>query len=80
MVGVTVVVITDVVIGVVATEGFKIGSSKMLLDEDISITKMELLSDFFGSIFINGLVHSNWNMITNFERLQIIKLQGKISM
>ena len=37
MVGVTVVVITDVVIGVVATEGFKIGSSKMLLDEDNSI-------------------------------------------
>ena len=50
MVGVTVVVITDVVIGVVATEGFKIGSSKMLLDEDNSITKMALLSDFFGSI------------------------------
>ena len=47
VVGVTVVVITDVVIGVVATEGFKIGSSKMLLDEGNSITKRVLLSDFF---------------------------------
>ena len=58
MVGATVVVITDVEIGVVATEGFKIGSSKMLLAEDNSITKRILLSDFFGSIFINGLCHS----------------------
>ena len=47
MVGVTVVVITDVEIGVVATEGFKIGSSKMLLDEGNSITKRVLLSDIF---------------------------------
>ena len=58
MVGVTVVVITDVEIGVVATKGFKIGSSNILLAEDNSITKMAMLSDFFGSIFINGLVHS----------------------
>ena len=50
MVGVTVVVITDVVIGVVATEGFKIGSSKILLDEGNYITKRLLLSDF--SLFL----------------------------
>ena len=46
MVGVTVVVITDVEIGVVATKGFKIGSSNILLAEDNSITKMAMLSDF----------------------------------
>ena len=48
MVGVTVVVITDVEIGVVATKGFKIGSSNILLAEDNSITKMAMLSDFLG--------------------------------
>ena len=46
----TVVVITDVEIGVVATEGDRIGSSKMLLAEGNSVRKMVLLSDFF---FVN---------------------------
>ena len=51
MVVATVVVITDVEIGVVATEGFRIGSSKMLLAEGNSVRKMVLLSDFFNGYF-----------------------------
>ena len=53
MVVATVVVITDVEIGVVATEGFRIGSSKMLLAEGNSNRKMVLLSDFFWLISTN---------------------------
>ena len=59
MVGVTVVVITDVVIGVVATEGFKIGSSKMLLDEDNSIKNGYFSVTFIRFFHMYGLEISN---------------------